>query len=63
MCIRDSPRNEDLIIKAAELLRRETGIIKGCNIRVNKVIPMGAGLGGGSSNSATTLLDLNSFWT
>lgn len=58
----DIPRNENLIIKAAELLRRETGIIKGCNIRVNKVIPMGAGLGGGSSNSATTLLVLNSLW-
>ena len=58
----DIPRNENLIIKAAELLRRETSIIKGCNIRVNKVIPMGAGLGGGSSNSATTLLVLNSLW-
>ncbi len=58
----DIPRNENLIIKAAELLRRETGIIRGCNIRVNKVIPMGAGLGGGSSNSATTLLVLNSLW-
>ena len=58
----DIPRNDNLIIRAAELLRQETGINKGCNILVNKIIPMGAGLGGGSSNSATTLLALNSLW-
>ena len=60
--VNDIPRNDNLIIRAAELLRKKAGIKKGCSILLNKIIPMGAGLGGGSSNAATTLVALNSIW-
>lgn len=52
----------NLIIKAATLLRDATGSRQGATIRLTKRIPMGAGLGGGSSNAATTLLGLNDLW-
>ena len=55
--------NEDnLIIKAASLLQKSTGVEKGAQIRINKVLPMGGGLGGGSSNAATILVALNHLW-
>ncbi|MGK0298257.1 MAG: 4-diphosphocytidyl-2-C-methyl-D-erythritol kinase [Gammaproteobacteria bacterium] len=53
---------DDLIFKAAALLRETTGINTGINISVNKRIPMGGGLGGGSSDAATTLVALNQLW-
>lgn len=53
---------ENLIIRAAELLKKEGNITKGINIQLKKKIPMGAGLGGGSSNAATTLKVLNEAW-
>ena len=52
----------NLIIKAAELLRHATGSRQGAMIHLEKRIPMGAGLGGGSSNAATTLLALHDLW-
>ena len=59
MCIRD----RNLIIKAARLLQQESGDPKlGAKIYLNKRIPVGAGLGGGSSNAATTLKTLNKLW-
>ena len=57
------PKN-DLIIQAAELLRKEfqSGNTPGVSITVTKKIPPGSGMGGGSSNAATTLLALNRLW-
>ncbi|WP_262964233.1 4-(cytidine 5'-diphospho)-2-C-methyl-D-erythritol kinase [Methylobacter psychrophilus] len=56
------PESDDLIIKAANLLRAETGCALGVCIEVEKNLPMGGGLGGGSSDAATTLVILNKFW-
>jgi len=53
---------DNLIIKAAYLLQQQTNINYGVDIYLNKKIPIGAGLGGGSSNAATTLLGLNYLW-
>lgn len=53
---------DNLIIRAATLLKQHTGYAGGCRIQLEKRIPMGAGLGGGSSNAATTLLALNQLW-
>lgn len=53
---------DNLIFKAARLLKKETGTGKGINIRVKKNIPPGKGLGGGSSNAAVTLMVLNTLW-
>lgn len=52
----------NLVVKAAILLRKETGIKKGVEIFLEKTIPIGAGLGGGSSNAALTLIGLNELW-
>ncbi|MDD5754990.1 MAG: 4-(cytidine 5'-diphospho)-2-C-methyl-D-erythritol kinase [Methylococcales bacterium] len=54
--------NDNLIVKAANLLKRETGFLGGVQIRLEKNLPMGGGLGGGSSDAATTLIVLNSLW-
>ena len=54
--------HEDLIVRAAKLLRIESGCARGADITLRKVIPPGSGLGGGSSNAATTLLALNQMW-
>jgi 4-diphosphocytidyl-2-C-methyl-D-erythritol kinase len=53
---------ENLVMRAAELLRRHTGCRAGARIRLTKRIPMQAGLGGGSSDAATTLVGLNRLW-
>jgi len=53
---------EDLVVRAARLLQAESGSRQGVRIRVHKRIPLGAGLGGGSSDAATTLLVLNRLW-
>ena len=53
---------QDLTIRAAQLLGARTGCRAGVTIYVEKRLPVGAGLGGGSSDAATTLLLLNRLW-
>jgi 4-diphosphocytidyl-2-C-methyl-D-erythritol kinase len=52
----------NLVLKAAELLKQKTGMPGGCHITLEKHLPAGAGLGGGSSDAAATLLALNELW-
>ncbi len=55
--------NEDnLIVRAARLLQQKAGVKHGVSISLSKRLPMGGGLGGGSSNAATTLVALNELW-
>jgi len=54
--------DEDLTVRAARLLQKESGCRQGVDIRVEKRTPMGGGLGGGSSDAATTLVALNHLW-
>ena len=56
------PVKDNLIFKAASLLQKATGCRLGANIQLQKRLPMGGGIGGGSSNAATTLLGLNQLW-
>jgi 4-diphosphocytidyl-2-C-methyl-D-erythritol kinase len=60
--ITDLSEKDNLIYRAAKLLQVSTKSTKGCVIDLTKRIPMGAGLGGGSSNAATTLVTLNYLW-
>ncbi|MEP7186213.1 MAG: 4-(cytidine 5'-diphospho)-2-C-methyl-D-erythritol kinase [Rhodanobacter sp.] len=52
----------DLVVRAANLLRAHSGTGHGVDIEVEKRIPMGGGLGGGSSDAATVLVALNQLW-
>jgi 4-diphosphocytidyl-2-C-methyl-D-erythritol kinase len=77
-CLRFSPRADDqvtletplpgvfpendLTVRAARLLQEETGCRRGVRIAIEKRLPMGGGLGGGSSDAATVLLALNHLW-
>lgn len=54
--------DDNLVVRAARTLQRRTGSKAGAVIRLHKRIPAGAGLGGGSSNAATTLVALNQLW-
>ncbi|MDE2388190.1 MAG: 4-(cytidine 5'-diphospho)-2-C-methyl-D-erythritol kinase, partial [Betaproteobacteria bacterium] len=56
------PENKDLCARAAKLLQQKTATAQGIDIFLQKQIPMGGGLGGGSSDAATTLLALNQLW-
>lgn len=56
------PPESDLTVRAARLLQRETGCTLGATIALQKCLPMGGGLGGGSSDAATVLLALNHLW-
>jgi 4-diphosphocytidyl-2-C-methyl-D-erythritol kinase len=56
------PAEQDLTVRAAVLLKNHTGTPEGVNIQIDKRLPMGGGLGGGSSDAATTLLALNRLW-
>jgi 4-diphosphocytidyl-2-C-methyl-D-erythritol kinase len=53
---------DDLVVRAARALQRASGSSCGASLRVVKRIPLGGGLGGGSSDAATTLLVLNRLW-
>lgn len=53
---------DDLILRAARALQQATGCTDGAHIRIDKRIPTQAGMGGGSSDAATTLLALNRLW-
>ena len=54
--------DEDLAVRAARALKAATGCSLGVEIAVDKQVPVGAGLGGGSSDAATTLVALNRMW-
>ena len=56
------PESEDLVVRAARALKEATDTPLGAEITVKKSIPMGGGLGGGSSDAATTLLALDKLW-
>lgn len=61
----DVPRvdaSSDLTIRAARALQQACGVTQGCRIGLNKQIPTGGGLGGGSSDAASTLMALNRLW-
>ncbi|GBE06567.1 MAG TPA: 4-(cytidine 5'-diphospho)-2-C-methyl-D-erythritol kinase [Nitrospirae bacterium] len=57
------PDEQNLIYKAARLLKSECKVDAGAEIRLKKRIPVSAGLGGGSSDAASTLLGLNTLWS
>jgi len=56
------PADSDLTVRAAKALQAATACPSGANIAVEKHLPMGGGLGGGSSDAATTLVALNQLW-
>jgi len=58
----DIPLKDNLVYKAAKLLQQHSQCSLGAEIVLEKNLPMGGGLGGGSSNAATTLLALNKLW-
>ena len=53
---------QDLVVRAAKLLQQAAGVSLGADIRIEKRLPMGGGLGGGSSDAAMTLQALNYLW-
>ncbi|RIX48855.1 MAG: 4-(cytidine 5'-diphospho)-2-C-methyl-D-erythritol kinase [Rhodocyclales bacterium GT-UBC] len=56
------PAEDDLTVRAARLLQQATGCRQGATLHLDKQLPMGGGLGGGSSDAATVLLALNHLW-
>ncbi len=54
--------DQDLVIRAAHMLQQQCGVEAGVEIQLEKYLPMGGGLGGGSSDAATTLVALNHLW-
>ena len=56
------PAEADLVVRAARLLQQTAGVRQGATIRIAKRLPLGGGLGGGSSDAATTLVALNHRW-
>ncbi len=56
------PEQDDLIVRAARLLQKHTGSQSGADLTLHKLLPMGGGLGGGSSDAASTLIALNHLW-
>jgi len=58
----DVDTQDNLIYRAARMLQQHSGCTAGVKITIDKRLPMGGGLGGGSSNAATTLVGLNHLW-
>ncbi|MGA1561590.1 MAG: 4-(cytidine 5'-diphospho)-2-C-methyl-D-erythritol kinase [Gammaproteobacteria bacterium] len=56
------PHEADLVVRAAKALQTASGCVQGADIHLHKITPMGGGLGGGSSDAATTLVALNALW-
>ena len=56
------PEDEDLTLRAARALQQATGTTRGATIGLTKRIPVGGGLGGGSSDAATVLVALDAMW-
>ena len=56
------PPEQDLVVRAARLLQQLAGVTTGAQIKLEKRLPLGGGLGGGSSDAATTLIALNRLW-
>ena len=56
------PLEQNLVYRAAKLLQLATGCALGADLRLTKRLPMGGGIGGGSSDAATTLVGLNHLW-
>ncbi|CAN0574155.1 unnamed protein product, partial [Ectocarpus sp. 12 AP-2014] len=54
--------DDNLIVRAARLLQKASGTPLGATLSIEKQLPMGGGLGGGSSNAATVLVGLNHLW-
>ena len=54
--------DDNLCVRAARLLQRAAGAARGADVELDKQLPVGGGLGGGSSDAATVLLVLNRFW-
>ena len=54
--------DDNLCLRAARLLKQQTSVRSGADISLEKVLPVGGGLGGGSSDAATVLLALNRLW-
>ncbi|MYL23833.1 4-(cytidine 5'-diphospho)-2-C-methyl-D-erythritol kinase [Halomonas alkaliantarctica] len=60
--IDDVPHDDNLVVRAARLLQQTTNSDYGVRLSIDKRLPMGGGLGGGSSNAATVLIGLNHLW-
>ena len=60
--IESTPIQDNIVLKAAKLLKENYGVNKGVTINLSKSIPEQKGLGGGSSNAASTLICLNKLW-
>ena len=58
----DVEHDSNLIVKAARLLQTHCDISAGVDINIEKILPMGGGIGGGSTNAATVLVVLNQLW-
>jgi 4-diphosphocytidyl-2-C-methyl-D-erythritol kinase len=58
----DVPLEENLVYRAAQLVRERFSVTRGCRITVDKKIPVGGGLAGGSADAAAALRGLNDLW-